>query len=64
MLYTTNAHFCNLLVKIGFISFYSSPDTQKLHHLLGCHATGINSSFIFLRALRFSNLICQAKSLI
>ena len=38
---------------------------QKFHDLLGCHAIGINSSFnSFLSDLRFSNLICQAKSLI
>ena len=29
-----------------------------LHHLLQCHAIGINSS-----VLHFSNLICQTKSL-
>ena len=34
------------------------------HHLLGCYAASINFSFnSFLRALRFSNLICKAKSL-
>ena len=36
---------------------------HKFHHLLGCHAIGINSLTLFLTDLRFSNLICQAKSL-
>ena len=44
--------------------FFSSSDTHQSHHLLRCHATGINSSFnSFLSALRFSKLICQAKKL-
>ena len=29
----------------GSISFFSSSDRQQSHHLLGCHATDINSSF-------------------
>ena len=52
-------------VEIGYISFFSSSDTHQPHHLLRCHVTGINSSFnSFLSALPFSNLACQAKSLI
>ena len=52
-------------VKIGYISFFSSSDTHQPHHLLRCHVTGINSSFnSFLSALRFPNIVCQAKSLI
>ena len=47
VLYTTNAHFYNPSVKIGSISFLSSSDRQNLHHLLGCHATGIGSYLIF-----------------
>ena len=43
-----------LLVKIGFVSFFSSSNMQKLYHLLGCHAIGMNSSLIFfLSALSF-----------
>ena len=35
---------------------------HQFHHLLECHATGINSSFnSFLGALHFSNLICFDK---
>ena len=55
-LYTIDAHFYNPSQKIGFISFSSSSDTQKFHHLLGWHATGINSSFnSFLSDFRFSD---------
>ena len=47
-----------------FFSFFSSTDMEKFHHLVRYHATSINSSFsLLLRTLRFSNLICQAKSL-
>ena len=63
-LYTTDPLFNNSSVNIGSISFFSSSDTHQSHHLLGCPPTGINSSFnSFLSALRFSNLICQTKSL-
>ena len=49
---------------IGSISFLSSSDMKKLHHLLACHAIRINSSFnCFLSALRFSNLIRFIKKL-
>ena len=52
-------------VKIGFIYFFSSSDKQKFPHLLESHAIGITSSLIFfLSALRFLNLLCQAKRLI
>ena len=54
MSYTTDAHFYNPLVKVGSISFFSSSGTQKFHHLLEFHATGINFSVNpFLSALRF-----------
>ena len=44
----------NSSINIGSISFFSSSDTYQSHHLLGCHATCINSSFnSFLSALRF-----------
>ena len=33
----------NYSVKIASISFYSSSDMQKFHHLSGCHAICINS---------------------
>ena len=50
-------------MNIGSITFFSSSDTHQSHHLLGCHATGINSSLnSFLSALRLSNLICQDKN--
>ena len=59
-----DADFYNLSVKISSISFFSSSDTQKFHHLLGCQAIGINSSLIvFLSALHFSNYICLTKKL-
>ena len=60
-LYTTDALY-NSSINVGSISFCSSSDKHQSHHLFGCHATGINYSFnSFLRALRFSNLICQDK---
>ena len=65
MLSTTDAYFYNLPVKIGSISFFSSSDTLNIHNFLRCYAIDINSSFnLFLSALRFSNLLCQEKSLI
>ena len=49
----------NSPINIRYISFFSCSDTHQFHHLLGCNATGINSSFnSFLSALCFSNLIC------
>ena len=55
----------NCILLMYSISFLSSSDMQTYHHLQGCQATSINFSFnSFLSALRFSNLICQAKSLI
>ena len=42
---TTDAHSNYFSVKIGSISYFSSSDIQKFHHLLGCHAISINSSF-------------------
>ena len=51
-----------LLGKSRFYLFFSSSDTQTLHHLLGCYATSINSSLIFFwSSLLFSNLTCLAK---
>ena len=49
MSYTTGALFYNPSVKIGSIYFFSSSGMQKLHHLLGCQAIGINSSLIFFQ---------------
>ena len=43
----------NVSVKIGSISFFSSSDMQKLHHLLGKHAIDIKSSLIFFKCLAF-----------
>ena len=37
----------NFSIKIDSISFFSTSDMQKFHHLLGCHAIGINPSLIF-----------------
>ena len=51
-----------LLSKIDSIFFFSSPDMQKYHNLLGCYAIGINSS-CNLSALHFSNLICLTEKL-
>ena len=62
-----------LLGKNGSISFFSSSGKNQSYQLLGCHTITINSSLMFfynslliyfLSSLRFSNLICQAKSLI
>ena len=53
ILYTTDTHFYNSSVNIGSISFFSSSDTHQSHHLLGCHATGVNPSFIFFKCLAF-----------
>ena len=62
--YNTNAHtLLQPLNKNWTISFFTSSDMQKFHHLLGCHPTGINSSLFYLSSLRFQNLICQARSL-
>ena len=60
----TTATLKHYSIEIGSISFSSYYDTQKFHHLLGCHAISINSSLLFLSVLRFLNLICKAKSLI
>ena len=35
------------------LSFFSSFDIQKFHHLLGCHTIAINSSFIFFKCSEF-----------
>ena len=40
-------------MKISSTSFLSSSDIQKFHHLLGCHAIGINSSPIFFKYFAF-----------
>ena len=53
ILYTTDTHFYNPSLKIASISFFSSSDTQKLHHLLGCQAIGINSPLIFFKFFAF-----------
>ena len=51
-------------IKVGSISFFLIFWNAKFCHFLGCYLIGINSSLIFfLSALRFSNLICQAKIL-
>ena len=56
-------HFYNSSINIGSISFFSSPDIHQSHDLLGCHATGVSSSFnSYLNALIFSNLICLTKN--
>ena len=49
-------HFYNSSIKIGSISFFSSSDTQKFHHLLGCHNTDINSSVILFKCFAFFKL--------
>ena len=53
MSYSTSAHFYNPSVKIGFISFFAFSESHKFHHLLGCYATGINSSPIFFMRFTF-----------
>ena len=71
ILYTTDTHIYHWSIKIRSVSFFSSSDTQKFHHFLGCHTTSINSSLIFfLSVSRFSNMpdhpygiwICLTKS--
>ena len=58
-------HFYNSSINIGSVSFFSRSETHQSHHLLGCHATGINSLLIyFLNALCFSNLICLIKAVL
>ena len=55
-------HFYNSLINIESIYFLSPFDTHQSHHLLGSHATCMNSLFsFFMSALHFSNLSCQAK---
>ena len=49
MLFTNDAHQNHYSVKSGSISFLSSSGIQKFHHLLGCHATGINSLLTFFK---------------
>ena len=49
-------HFYNSSIKIGSISFFSSSDTQKFNHLLGCHTTDINSSVILFKCFAFFKL--------
>ena len=47
-----------------FPFFFWSSDTHQSYYLMGCHTTGINSSFnSFLSVFRFSNLICLIKKL-
>ena len=41
--------FQNSSLSIESISFFSSSGTHQSHHLFGCHATGINSSFNFFK---------------
>ena len=60
-MYTANTHFYNSSINMGSVCFFSLSDTQQSHHLLGCHATRINSSSNFF--LSFSNLICLTKTL-
>ena len=52
-LYTTNIQFYNSSIKIGSTSFFSSSDKHQPHHLLACHTTGINASFIFFKCFSF-----------
>ena len=48
-------HFYNSSINIGSISFFSPSDMHQSHHLLGCHATGINSLLnSFFKFLAFS----------
>ena len=46
-------YFYNSSINNKSISFFSSSDTHQSYHLLGCHTTGINSSFIFFEFLAF-----------
>ena len=41
---------------IESISFFSSLDTEKSHHLLGCHTISINSSFNSFAFFKFNML--------
>ena len=64
ILYTTDAHFYNPSVKIGSIPFFLSSDLQEFHHLLGRHATGINSSLIFFKCFAFFKLSMLDKNVV
>ena len=45
-----------LLRENPFCFFFSSSDIQKFHHLLGCHANGINSPHLsFFKYFAFFN---------
>ena len=58
------SYLSNCSVKLVLFLFFSSSDMKKFHHLGGCYATSVNSLFnYFLSTLRFSDLLCQAKSL-
>ena len=58
--------FCflpTLSAKMGSISFLSSSSKHQSHHLVRCHAAGVNPLLIsFLNAFRCLNLLCQAIS--
>ena len=55
ILYTTDTHFYIFSLNIGSILFSSSSYMHQAHHLLGCHAIGINSLLnLFLCSLRIS----------
>ena len=53
IVYTTDTHFFNSSMNIGYISFFAISDTQKSHDLLG---TNINSSLIFFIYFYFFKL--------
>lgn len=60
-LYNTDANLYNSSINTESFSFFSSSDTRQSQNLLGCHTTGINSSFdSFLSVLRFPNLVCSS----
>ena len=56
--HTTDAHRKHYSVKIGFISFLSSSDKRKLHHLSDVTLLALILPLSFLSALRFLNLLC------
>ena len=53
ILYTIDTFFYSSSINFGSISFYSSSDIHKPYHLLGCHTTGLNCLFNFLKLLCF-----------
>ena len=53
ILYTTETHFYNSTIKNEAISFSASSETQKFHHLLGCHVLVLILHLSFFKSFTF-----------